>query len=115
MVCLHNKGLSSSLAELRTKHYQLIAIMPQMASSLVPSFGYGSTARRVLSISELLQTIFSFGTRASNASNALVCRAWCEPALNHVWREVDDLYYLLRLLAPLHQQGESKYYVRRPT
>ena len=85
--------------------------MSRTASNPIPSLGYESTAHRVLSIPELLQTIFSFGSRASNVSNALVCRSWLEPALDQIWHEVDDIYYLLQLLAPL--EGEE-YYVRRP-
>jgi hypothetical protein len=88
--------------------------MPRMVSSGYPiPLGYESTAHRVLGIPELLQTIFGFGSRASNVSNALVCRSWREPALDHVWHEVDDVYYLLQLLSPLHQEG-SAFYVRRP-
>ncbi len=88
--------------------------MSQVASSPAPSFGYGSTVHRVLAIPELLQTIFSFGTRASNVSNALVCRGWREPALDNVWREVDDMYYLLQLLAPFHRRSRMDYYVSEP-
>jgi hypothetical protein len=83
--------------------------MPRTVSSPIPSLGYESTAHRVLSIPELLQTIFSFGSQASNASNALVCRSWREPALDHVWHEVDDIYYLLHVLAPLRQEGTAFY------
>jgi F-box-like len=81
--------------------------MPTTVSSPIPSLGYESTTHRVLSIPELLQTIFSFGTRASNASNALVCRSWREPALDHFWHEVDDIYYLLQILSPFRQEGTS--------
>lgn len=78
----------------------------------MPQLVYESTAQRVLAIPELLHIIFGFGTRASNASNALVCRNWREAALDHVWMEVDDIFYLLQLLAPLHhRQGEIKFYV----
>ena len=54
-------------------------IMPWMISSgyLTP-LGYESTAHHVLSIPELLQTIFSFGLQASNVSNALICWNWHE-------------------------------------
>lgn len=85
--------------------------MPQVAT--IPSLGYGSTTHRVLAIPELLKIIFSFGTPASNVSNALVCRSWREPALDYVWREVDDIYHLLQLLAPLHYRGDTGYYVRQ--
>ncbi|KAH9967273.1 hypothetical protein BC827DRAFT_1264120 [Russula dissimulans] len=79
-------------------------------ASPIPSLGCESSARRVLAIPELLQRIFDFGTRASNASNALVCRSWSGPALDHVWREVDSLYYLLRLLVPLlYHPGERRH------
>jgi hypothetical protein len=88
--------------------------MPQVASSPASSFAYRSTAHRVLSIPELLQIIFSFGTRASNVSNALVCQGWREPALDNIWREVDDIYYLLQLLAPFHRRSRMDFYVRGP-
>ena len=88
--------------------------MSQVPSSPASSFGYRSTAHRVLAIPELLQIIFSFGTRASNVSNALVCRGWREPALDNVWREVDDLYYLLQLLAPFRRPSRLDFYVRGP-
>jgi hypothetical protein len=68
-----------------------------------------SAAHRVLSIPELLEMIFSFGTQASNASYALVCRGWRELALDNVWREVDDIYYLLQLLAPLDPSYKLNY------
>ena len=92
----------------------LTFIMPQVASSPISSLCYRSTAHRVLTIPELLQIIFRFGTRASNVSNALVCRGWREPALDNVWREVDDIYYLLQLLTPFRRRGQSEFYVRGP-
>ena len=88
--------------------------MSQVAPSPASSFGYTSTVHRVLAIPELLQIIFSFGTRGSNVSNALVCRSWREPALDNVWREVDDIYYLLQLLAPFHRRSRMDFYVRVP-
>ncbi|KAI9464627.1 hypothetical protein BJY52DRAFT_832115 [Lactarius psammicola] len=86
----------------------------------MPQLGYESTTQRVLAIPEFLQLIFSFGTRASNATNVRVCRNWREAALDHVYMEVDtrDMYYLLQHLAPLHRrQGETKFYTfqRTPT
>jgi hypothetical protein len=78
------------------------------------AFVYRSTAHRVLAIPELLQIIFNFGTRASNVSNALVCRGWRELALDNVWREVDDIYYLLQLLVPFHRRSRMDFYVRGP-
>ncbi|KAN0137184.1 hypothetical protein V8E53_005181 [Lactarius tabidus] len=83
----------------------------------MPQLGYESTTQRVLSIPELLHIIFSFGTRASNVSNALVCRKWHEVALDYVWMEVDDIYCLLQLLTPLHRRRETQFYTfqRTPT
>ena len=55
-------------------------IMPQMISSGYPiPLSYESTAHCVLSIPELLHTIFGFGLQASNILNALVCWSWHEP------------------------------------
>jgi hypothetical protein len=72
-----------------------------------PAFGFKFAAHRVLANPELLGIIFSFGTRASNVSYALVCRGWRESALDNVWREVDDIHYLLQLLAPLRTRNST--------
>jgi len=81
-------------------------------SRVESSPGRESAACRVLAIPEFLQAVFDFGTRASNASNALVCRSWSGPASDHIWDEVDKLSYLLKLLVPLRRN--QKPYVRRP-
>ena len=78
--------------------------MSKVTTSSTSSFGCRSAAHIVLAIPELLEIIFSFGTQASNVSYALVCRDWRELALNNVWREVDDMYYLLQLLTPLRKE-----------
>jgi hypothetical protein len=75
--------------------------MSQVPPTSSSASGCSSAAHRVLAIPEILEVIFSFGTRASNVSYALVCRGWRELALDNVWREVDDIYYLLQLLTPL--------------
>ncbi|KAI0282471.1 hypothetical protein BGY98DRAFT_85930 [Russula aff. rugulosa BPL654] len=80
-----------------------------------PASGFKFAAHRVLANPELLGIIFSFGTRASNVSYALVCRGWRESALDNVWREVDDIYYLLQLLAPLRTRNSTLEFTRIPT
>lgn len=62
---------------------------------------------RVLAIPELLDMVFRFLDDGSNTSNARVCRQWSEIALDTLWREVNDLYRLFGLLAPLVQSSES--------
>jgi F-box-like len=88
------------------------SLLTLMAPPLLQSLSYQSTAQRVLTLPELLQTIFSFGTRASNVSSALVCRSWREIALDQVWREIDDIYYLLDILTPLNRRVDTGFYVR---
>ncbi|KZP14522.1 hypothetical protein FIBSPDRAFT_1048739 [Athelia psychrophila] len=56
---------------------------------------------RILSIPELLDIIFSHLDEPTNASNAVVCKAWSEVALNVLWADVDDLQRLIGLLVPL--------------
>lgn len=63
---------------------------------------------RVLCIPELLDMIFRFLDDASNASNARVCRQWSEIALDTLWRDVDDLYRLFGLLAPLRKVNDQE-------
>ena len=73
--------------------------------SPTPALGCGSAVHHALAIPEVLKLIFGFGTRASNVSYVLVCRSWAGPALDNVWRKVDDIYYLLQLLAPMQTGG----------
>jgi len=72
---------------------------------------------RVLAIPELLDMVFGFMDRASNASNACVCKQWSEVSLSFLWSDVDDLYRLFGLLAPLRATtagdsvSSSRFYV----
>ncbi|KAF9000305.1 hypothetical protein BDQ17DRAFT_1245744 [Cyathus striatus] len=59
--------------------------------------------------------IFSFLDHRANARNALVCKRWLEPALDTLWRDVDELYGLFSLLAPLKCDiDERSYEFARP-
>ncbi|KAE9406829.1 hypothetical protein BT96DRAFT_971605 [Gymnopus androsaceus JB14] len=54
-----------------------------------------------LKIPEILQHIFELSDEKSNCnSNVLVCKAWSDPCMNAIWREVNDLYRLVKLLGP---------------
>lgn len=59
-----------------------------------------TTIHRVLQIPELLDMVFSFLDRPSNAINARICKKWSEIALDVLWRDVDDLGRLFGLLVP---------------
>lgn len=61
----------------------------------------------VLSLPELLDFIFSSLDRKSNANNASVCRIWSEPALNHIWHDVEKVEVLLRLLGTLNTEKKQ--------
>ena len=62
---------------------------------------YEATTLRVLAIPEIIELIMSFLDKKDNVNNACVCRSWSEIALDCIWRNVDDITQLLRLLAPL--------------
>ncbi|KAF8553097.1 hypothetical protein OG21DRAFT_1414929, partial [Imleria badia] len=66
-----------------------------------------SPAHRILFIPELLDIIFNFLDREANVTNACVCKRWSEVALDVVWKEVDDLIHLLRLLKPISLHEET--------
>ncbi|THG93997.1 hypothetical protein EW026_g7380 [Hermanssonia centrifuga] len=57
--------------------------------------------RRVLEIPEIVELIFSFLDKHSNAINAMVCKKWSELALNILWREVEVPSRLFGKFAPL--------------
>ena len=63
---------------------------------------------RVLHIPELLQMIFSILDPPSNTVNARVCKQWSDIALDNLWREIDELYYLFGILAPLTMTIDSE-------
>lgn len=71
-------------------------------------------SHRVLFITELLDIIFSFLDRDSNVTNACVCKRWSDIALDVVWKEVDDLLHLFRLLKPICHQPDTYEYVSNP-
>ncbi|PPQ76084.1 hypothetical protein CVT26_004591 [Gymnopilus dilepis] len=76
-----------------------------------------SRSHRVLRIPELLDMIFGYLDPNSNAVNARVCRRWSDIALDTLWKEVDDLYRLFGLLAPLRVVGpelREEYEFERP-
>ncbi|KIJ43068.1 hypothetical protein M422DRAFT_47966 [Sphaerobolus stellatus SS14] len=56
---------------------------------------------------EILEIIFSYATPGTVATSSLVCKAWLEPALNELWRSIDNPLILLGLLAP-HKIVETK-------
>ena len=64
---------------------------------------------RVLRIPELLQIIFGILDLPSNRVNARVCKQWSDIALDILWREIDDIYFLFRILAPLTKTVEGSY------
>ncbi|KAJ3571457.1 hypothetical protein NP233_g3739 [Leucocoprinus birnbaumii] len=65
------------------------------------------TMHRVLGIPELLDTIFRLLDDKSNFSNALVCHAWSEIALDTLWRHVNNLHRLFNLLSPLQERDDG--------
>ena len=61
----------------------------------------------VLSIVELLNNIFAFADKQSNANNACVCKQWSKICLVTLWRDVDDLSRLFRILSPLQKKNAA--------
>ncbi|KIJ52031.1 hypothetical protein M422DRAFT_776328 [Sphaerobolus stellatus SS14] len=62
---------------------------------------------QVLCISEILDLIFSFSTPGTQAASSQVCKTWLEPALNQLWKTIDDPYALFVLLAPLKLREDT--------
>ena len=59
-----------------------------------------SAPRDVVSSPELRRRIFKFLPIGCNYVNALVCRAWCNDALDALWYNVPDIWDLLVKLVP---------------
>jgi len=53
--------------------------------------------------------IFGVLDLPSNTVNARVCKQWSDIALDMLWREVDGLHILFRILAPLIITVEDNY------
>ncbi|KAJ8519571.1 hypothetical protein ONZ45_g3479 [Pleurotus djamor] len=73
------------------------------------------SSHRALDVSEILRTIlFHIGDDLS-FNLALVCQAWTESVLDFAWRDVKNIKLLLRLLAPMGYDEETRaYYFLRP-
>lgn len=55
-----------------------------------------------MKIPEILQHIFEFNDQKSNCnSNVLVCKAWSDPCMNVIWREITDITRLVRILGDI--------------
>ncbi|KAJ8480873.1 hypothetical protein ONZ45_g15507 [Pleurotus djamor] len=62
-----------------------------------------SAVAEVLSTPKFLLHIVSLSTQKDNASNLLVNKAWAEEVMNVEWRDVDQVQWLLGLLAPFEE------------
>jgi hypothetical protein len=83
--------------------------------SMGSGFGLASSMERVLCVPEILRMIFNLLDQASNAVNAQVCQQWCNLALDILWKNVDNPYFLFRILAPLEKEvGSELFYVGSP-
>src|ERR1700683_5264536 len=80
--------------------------MPTLVSTNI-----NNPATRVLTIPEMLNLVFSFLKPQFNVANACICKSWSDIALSVLWRNVHDLWRLVRLLGPL-KKGLSSSYVR---
>ena len=92
----------------------LVALHNRMRSIIHdPSDIALAPSHRVLFIPELLDIIFGFLDRDTNVTNACVCKQWSEIALDVVWKEVNDLLHLFRLLKPISDQEDTYEYVSK--
>ncbi|OJT05423.1 hypothetical protein TRAPUB_3739 [Trametes pubescens] len=86
-----------------------------------PSVAYTKTTQRVLAIPEILELVFSFLNVQETAQCTCVCKSWSEVALSSLWRDVDDLHRLFKLLAPIEagapeapENGIHDHHFQRP-
>jgi hypothetical protein len=83
--------------------------MPAHLLELSVSTNANKPATRVLAIPELLNLVFTFLEPQFNAANTCVCKSWSDIALSVLWRDVHDLWRLVRLLGPLRKGLDSSY------
>ncbi|KAG9221509.1 hypothetical protein CCMSSC00406_0009498 [Pleurotus cornucopiae] len=71
------------------------------------------SSNRVLTNIDILWRIFEYSNSSQNYHNALVSKIWSNEALSVLWRTLDSLLPLLRLLGPMtlvSKQDELPYY-----
>ncbi|KAF9491217.1 hypothetical protein BDN71DRAFT_96290 [Pleurotus eryngii] len=71
------------------------------------------SSNRVLTNIDILWRIFEYSHSSQNYYNALVSKIWSNEALSVLWRKLDSLLPLLRLLGPMtlvSKQDELPYY-----
>ncbi|KIJ37207.1 hypothetical protein M422DRAFT_260371 [Sphaerobolus stellatus SS14] len=57
---------------------------------------------------ELLELIFTLCSKPTIFASCLVCKFWCQPALDILWKDVPHPVVLLRLLAPWDTEVSGK-------
>lgn len=70
-----------------------------------------TSVERFFNIPELLSKVFDLLDDESNTVNAQVSRKWSETALDYLWCDVEDLYRLFTILAPMDKSTETNVYV----
>lgn len=93
---LNNKTLRSSKQPWSTPSFDHTSPSSMLAKN---------ATQRVIAIPELLDLIFSFTDKRSNASCARVCKSWSDVALACLWRDLDSSRPAFSLLSPLATDG----------
>ncbi|KAG8978744.1 hypothetical protein FRB93_010892 [Tulasnella sp. JGI-2019a] len=60
-----------------------------------------------LKIPEILEEVMQLSERPDRAASARVCRSWTPVAIDVLWRDLDSIFPLLELIAPLERDAEG--------
>ena len=75
--------------------------------SVRPFSGRGPSLRHPFLIPEILLEVFEYMLRHDLASLMLVCRSWSNLCSNVLWRALDSLVPLFKLLSPMVKRFEG--------
>ena len=57
---------------------------------------------QVLLISEIVTHIFYYLTNKADQFTAIrICKAWFDIGIDHLWRDIEDVRFIFRILAPI--------------
>ena len=98
---VHHPYHNNDTMDNNDSHPSLAAANVPGALSTTSSTTTSTRTPPALRLREILSHIFTFNSGGSNFACALVCKAWCDVALDHIWAELPGPKPLALLLAPL--------------
>ncbi|KAG9037369.1 hypothetical protein FS837_001447, partial [Tulasnella sp. UAMH 9824] len=102
------KGRSKTLKDSKTAESEGTSLATFSVTGMKAGIDFGDrekltffTSSRAFSIPELLSMVFSLSVEPELAISACVRKTWSDPALDELWKDLDNVFPLLQLVLDL--------------